>query len=192
MIPWVVGLPEWVLAGLLLGSAGAALVAVAFLFGAWAFPDRPRPSGPDGGETRRRAEIRRYLTEIDEPFVEDGHIAGRSAAFVLPDRGVAITFDARDYFLFERAGVEAVLVEYEMPGWLLGHRLPFKVPPVERTERQRETAFAALGLPPTASLDEVREAYRDRVKAVHPDHGGDPDAFHRVREAYAAAKKQAE
>jgi len=37
----------------------------------------------------------------------------------------------------------------------------------------------------------VKSAYRDRVKQVHPDHGGDEADFKRVREAYTLAKQHA-
>jgi hypothetical protein len=47
-----------------------------------------------------------------------------------------------------------------------------------------EAAYEVLGLEPEADLDAVREAYRERAKETHPDLGGDPEAFIRVREAY--------
>jgi hypothetical protein len=47
-----------------------------------------------------------------------------------------------------------------------------------------EAAYEVLGLEPEADLDTVREAYRERAKETHPDLGGDPEAFIRVREAY--------
>ena len=37
--------------------------------------------------------------------------------------------------------------------------------------------FAVLGLAPTASPDEVKAAYRAKARHMHPDVGGDPDAF---------------
>ena len=46
-------------------------------------------------------------------------------------------------------------------------------------------AYEVLGLEPGADDDAVREAYRDRIKDVHPDtEGGDEAAFRRVRTAY--------
>jgi curved DNA-binding protein CbpA len=53
-------------------------------------------------------------------------------------------------------------------------------------------AFAELGVPATASVEEVKRAYRRRVKDVHPDQGGDEDEFKRVREAYTLAKQHAD
>ncbi len=44
--------------------------------------------------------------------------------------------------------------------------------------------FAALGLESTASLTQVKNAYRDRVKQHHPDQGGSVQDFLRLQEAY--------
>jgi curved DNA-binding protein CbpA len=42
-----------------------------------------------------------------------------------------------------------------------------------------------LGVAPDADEDEIRRAYRERAKEVHPDAaGGDEEAFKRVTEAY--------
>jgi len=49
-----------------------------------------------------------------------------------------------------------------------------------------------LGIDPSATAEEVRSAYREQIKDVHPDHGGDRETFERVREAYAVAKERAE
>ncbi len=48
----------------------------------------------------------------------------------------------------------------------------------------RTRAREILGVDPDASEADVRRAYREQVKAVHPDRGGDPDAFRRVKQAY--------
>lgn len=46
-------------------------------------------------------------------------------------------------------------------------------------------AYGVLGLDPGADEGAVREAYRRRIKEVHPDtDGGDEEQFKRVREAY--------
>jgi hypothetical protein len=47
-----------------------------------------------------------------------------------------------------------------------------------------EEAYETLDIEPGADLEAVREAYRERAKETHPDLGGDPEAFIRVREAY--------
>lgn len=49
----------------------------------------------------------------------------------------------------------------------------------------RREALAVLGLPKGADQQTIRRAYRERVKAVHPDaEGGDEDAFRQVMAAY--------
>jgi len=46
-------------------------------------------------------------------------------------------------------------------------------------------AYSVLGVDPGADEGAVREAYRERIKEVHPDtDGGDEEAFKRVRAAY--------
>ena len=45
-------------------------------------------------------------------------------------------------------------------------------------------AYRRLDLEASADESEVRRAYRRKVKEVHPDRGGDEEAFRRVTEAY--------
>jgi DnaJ-domain-containing protein 1 len=197
----VTALPPWLLAGLALGALASAVVAGVFVVGGRLFPDAPRqerPGARDDGSERRRAEIRAYLRAIDERFVEDRELVGRRVAFYLPERDVAITFDPKLYFRLDSAGHHAVLCEHELPGWALGRRLPFETPAVGGPDAVAEVdapvadAFAELGLAPDATADEVRTAYRERVKEVHPDQGGDRELFKRVRAAYATARSHAD
>lgn len=51
-------------------------------------------------------------------------------------------------------------------------------------------AYETLGLDPGADLEAVRRAYRERAKETHPDCGGDPEAFIRVREAYERLRER--
>jgi len=195
---WLSVLPPWLVLGLVGGGLASVVVAGAFVLGGRLFPDQPTPSGGRiDGSTRRRAEIRSYLRDISEPFAEDHEIHGRTVEFYLPARDVALTFDARAYFELERAGTYTVLCEYEMPGRALGRRLPFDVPEV-RTDAEFDrsdpvaAAFDRLDLSRDASTEEVRHAYRDRVKRVHPDNGGSQAEFKRLQEAYATAREHAD
>lgn len=52
-------------------------------------------------------------------------------------------------------------------------------------------AMAALGLPTTATLEDVERAYRERVKEAHPDRGGTVEQFKRLQVIYEQAKRQA-
>lgn len=45
-------------------------------------------------------------------------------------------------------------------------------------------AYTVLGVEPSASQDEIRRAYRRRVRAAHPDMGGSADEFQAVRDAF--------
>jgi hypothetical protein len=211
---WLAALPSWLLAGVGLGGLVSVAVAVLFVAGQRYAPDpAARTGGRIDGTTRRRAEIRDYLGRIDERYAEDHALFGQQVAFYLPERHVAITFDPQAYFRLANAepgatgnaefdvdphtdGLFVVLIEHEMPGHTLGRRLPFDVPDVHLGSDPQadpvQEAFDTLGLPPGADEERVEAAYRERVKEVHPDQGGDREAFSEVREAYATALNHAE
>lgn len=44
-----------------------------------------------------------------------------------------------------------------------------------------------LGLLPPYTMDDVKRAYREKVKDAHPDRGGDREAFERIQRAYEEA-----
>ncbi len=191
-------LPVWLLAGLALGAAVAGLFAGVFAVGERLFPS-PDPStvGPGiSGETRRRQEIRAFLRAVGERFVEEYDLGATTVEFYLPERDVAITFDAQAYFQLEATDTFVVLCEHEMPGANLGRRLPFEVDDGtvigNPTTDPVDAAFAALGVSRNADAGTVKSAYREQVKEVHPDQGGDEEAFKELREAYTTAKNHAE
>jgi curved DNA-binding protein CbpA len=51
------------------------------------------------------------------------------------------------------------------------------------TAVRRLDPYAELGIGPGADPATVRKAYRRRARETHPDHGGDPDSFQRVKRA---------
>ncbi|WP_435127706.1 J domain-containing protein [Halobaculum sp. D14] len=51
-------------------------------------------------------------------------------------------------------------------------------------------AYRELGLTPGASEEDVKSAYRDRVKETHPDSGGDEESFKRVTRAYETLQSE--
>ncbi|ELZ90137.1 ferredoxin [Haloferax mucosum ATCC BAA-1512] len=51
-----------------------------------------------------------------------------------------------------------------------------------------DSPFEILQLDPDADEDELVDAYRQRVKEAHPDHGGSADEFQSVRAAYEAIR----
>ncbi|MDZ5811140.1 J domain-containing protein [Halorubrum sp. AD140] len=203
VVDLISAVPPWVLLGVAIGGVASTLAAVVFYLGTRFVAPSVAAAG-DGrsvaGDERRRREIREYLTAIDERFREEHALGDVSVPFYLPERGVAITFDAHDYFRLEGEGVYTVLCEHEMPGRGLGRRLPFDViepdwgpdPSVDRGRRDPvAAAFAELDVARDADAAEVKRAYRDRVKETHPDQGGDEESFRRVREAYATARNHA-
>ena len=235
MVEPLSSLPRWVYLGVAAGAVATVGVAVTFVVAGRLLPDgsvaadggRSNRSDRSGRSTEdiRREEIRAYLDDIDERFTEDADVAGERVAFHLPERDVAVTFDARAFLALERGPTHAILAEHEMPGVALGNRLPFETPepsPGADADRDANTntnarvgpggprgagaagadrlegrtdvadaAFDVLGLSPGADEAAVRRAYRRRVKAVHPDHGGDEREFRRLQAAYDAARRDA-
>lgn len=194
---WIAAAPSWLLIGLGVGAVATVIVAGAFLLGARLFPDRRArtrraASASVDGSDRRRAAVGRYLDRLGEEYREGATVHGRRVAFYLPGRDVALTFDARTYFLLSERGTETVLLEHEMPIHHLGRRLPFEVSETPSSGRVTPVdtvgdAFAELGIDLTTDETAIRNAYRERVKEVHPDQGGTEEAFGQVQEAYATA-----
>lgn len=59
-----------------------------------------------------------------------------------------------------------------------------RIDPNTATGPTRREAYETLGLDPGADETEVRRAYRETVKEVHPDRGGDEAEFKEVTRAY--------
>ena len=62
--------------------------------------------------------------------------------------------------------------------------------PSSRDEQSIEF-LAILGLRPPVSVEDVKQAYLDKVKTAHPDRGGDPQGFIRLHEAFELATEYA-
>lgn len=58
-------------------------------------------------------------------------------------------------------------------------------------DRPRPEDYRVLDLEPGASGDAVKQAYREKARELHPDRGGDAEAFSRVNEAYERLKRDA-
>jgi hypothetical protein len=72
---------------------------------------------------------------------------------------------------------------------------PFPTPaprPVTEERARPVDPHALLGVPKTASLEEVKAAFRKKALEHHPDHGGAADAFIALKRAYdGIVKRQA-
>jgi hypothetical protein len=51
--------------------------------------------------------------------------------------------------------------------------------------------LTVLGLAPPVTEEDVKQAYLDKCKTAHPDHGGDAGAFKRLQEAFEQATEYA-
>lgn len=56
---------------------------------------------------------------------------------------------------------------------------------VAKTIQETVNAFALLGVPTDCSFDTAKAAYRRMLMKVHPDRGGNNDAFQAVQRAYS-------
>jgi hypothetical protein len=117
------------------------------------------------------------------------------APFRKPDasNGGALSFEEALADAERVAGRHLVQIEpYWARAWnrmLRGESPP--PPPAARAQRARgervprvRSAWAVLGLEPSASLSEVRRAYRKLALETHPDRGGEADRFREVQGAY--------
>lgn len=56
---------------------------------------------------------------------------------------------------------------------------------------ERLEFLAVLGLAPPVTEEDVKQAYLDKAKTAHPDHGGDVENFKRLQEAFEQATEYA-
>ena len=56
---------------------------------------------------------------------------------------------------------------------------------------ESRSPFAVLGLTPTATVAQVKAAYRRRSRKLHPDVGGDEEAFRELTDAFREASAYA-
>lgn len=170
------------------------VVAVIFVLGERYLGNHSDTTTGVDGTSRRHVEIREYLREIGESFDENHLVHEQEVEFLLTERDVIITFDPQVYFNLESTGLHPILCEYEMPAAQLGRRLPFEIPehnpvsPAPIVDESVADAFAKLGLQQSADEAAVKQAYRAKVKQVHPDQGGDEGQFRRLQEAYTTAQ----
>jgi curved DNA-binding protein CbpA len=44
--------------------------------------------------------------------------------------------------------------------------------------------YSTLGIEASANEGDIKSAFRKKAKQMHPDHGGDPDKFRQLQDAY--------
>jgi DnaJ-domain-containing protein 1 len=72
---------------------------------------------------------------------------------------------------------------------------PSELPPGEsatppQSDMPLADAYAVLGLPPTASAEEVKKNYRNLAVVFHPDRGGYDEAMKLLNNAYQRIKRE--
>jgi len=140
------------------------------------------------------------------PFGEANlaHVHKRDVLMRSADGAGALRAQATGALLFPK--VPELLEQGKPVGWLASYvntKAPWVKPltreeadrirgsPTDATEDQyapevARLAFAALGFDAAPTLAQVKNAYRTRAKALHPDQGGSAEAFLPVQEAYNA------
>ncbi len=92
--------------------------------------------------------------------------------------------DATEVLLWMARGTQTVWPSPATEGWLedfaaamgVSDTTPFWEEVAATNDAgERVRALATLGLPPDATLDEARRAWRERVRAHHPDHARTPE-----------------
>lgn len=136
-----------------------------FLWAAWwtAPPERDpfrRPDAAEGGARTR-----------EEALHHAERVAGRRL----------VEIDAR----WARAWARIQLGQPPFPARDAGDAAPAR----DRLDRDLAptSIWQVLGLPPHATVDDIRAAYRRQVLVHHPDHGGDPDRFRALKRAHDEA-----
>lgn len=111
-------------------------------------------------------------TSIEEALAEAERIAGRHLTLVEP-------YWARAWNRVLRGEAPPPMPKQNVP----------RDPAVSAGD-ERVSAWSILGLESTASLVEVKRAFRKRALETHPDHGGEPEQFRKVQAAYEKLVKQ--
>lgn len=52
------------------------------------------------------------------------------------------------------------------------------------SKKKKKTLYEELEISPLSNKEQIKKAYRKKIKKVHPDKGGDPEEFKRVVTAY--------
>lgn len=131
---------------------------------------RGAAEGAPGGNSRFAEEARRRAERGEEPFADGfGRERGRGERF-REGRFGGQRADGRGRDGRNRSG--------RGPGTAGSTGMP------------ASEAYDALDIERGASQDSIKSAYREKVKEVHPDSGGDEEAFKRVNRAYETLQEE--
>lgn len=104
--------------------------------------------------------------------------------------GGARTADEAQALAFAAAGRPLIHIDDHWAGaWKrsLAGLDPF---PKQRSRASPNNPYLVLGLGSNATLEEVKQAFRRRALELHPDQGGDAEAFVATKRAYDAIVKR--
>jgi hypothetical protein len=148
----------------------AACVSIAptrrrrFLWAAWwtAAPERApfrKPDASEGGARTREEALRAAERAAGRPLVE---VEG----------------------LWARAWGRVLMGQAPFPA---GAEEARSAGPRARREAPEGSIWQVLGVAPSATVEEIRAAFRRRTLVTHPDRGGDAEAFRALRAAHDEA-----
>jgi DnaJ-class molecular chaperone len=60
---------------------------------------------------------------------------------------------------------------------------------IKSRQVNKDNPYIVLGLKQDCTEEELKAAYREKVKECHPDVGGDPEQFKKVQASYEAIKR---
>lgn len=156
----------------------------------------------EGAQRFLREEIRRLgasrlIISTNIPLRNDGGMYASYMGKRIDDPGVAI------YFKYKSKDISMCCDKYQTV-WENTYALGKGIEALRGMERwgvsdfidraftgftalpppKTETWYSVLEVPEHASVQEIKDAYRKKVKTHHPDAGGSADSFRRLNEAY--------
>ena len=128
-----------------------------------------------------------FLYTRSDPFPH--RIVKKTRKKVFVERG---TWDRAEelwqrYYGLECIALDRAALERDGRAWSSRWRDFYYATPHERHADEAPECLRALGLPRTATEQEVRREYRRRVRQAHPDSGGSHEAFVVLHQAYEQA-----
>jgi hypothetical protein len=134
----------------------------------------------------KRTAKRVYVAPLPwRPGRRDIHVYDNKAKYLILDRQKLETHGEvyHRHNIYHTAIPDGYIVDYEEL-----HRTGSCL--VERLYEVMPHYMTILGIDPTSTPDEIRRAYRRKVRETHPDMGGNADDFRQVQAAYEQAMER--